>query len=677
VGARFGDVLVPQPESLFVQSIADRAPSVHLVGAPRTLRLVDEPSVKLEYRVSDDHGLREVDLVLRSGLREDRRVLSRPVDAPKDVGAYELKANDPFLRKTYASVEVRIEARDNDPSDGSKWGRSEPVVLVPARVGEPEALRFQALVAARDRLIDLLAARTKRQRTGKADAGLLALEAKEQADALDVLEKALAATYGGLPVRGSVTSLARGQAGRLGRALDEARKEPSKEKLGALVTATEDALLAIDAGLRMLSGRDARAVAKRLAEVADELVAATDAARSAGAPVPAGAVARLDAALLVLREGGAELAKLGELGADLGEVVGIALRRVARTRASFDWWHTELVARDLAERLRRPEPSFSGGGAAETGGPPSAQPGDASEAAKGQAAAQQALEELIKEHGTELEDVARSLDQAMKKEDLEALEREAKSHADAIREAVKSLPKQTGETDSAQSAASSAREQAESMASALEAGRPADAVRSGKGALRSIEEAKKRGGEARGDFVEERSAKDASGAQGTLERELAWAERALENLRQQASERAKPRLERSAKVEGGLEERAGKLRKQGDLADESNERLRQAEEAMARARKALEGGKGDEGLRAQREAQRLLEMARPDQDDRSEERGGDEGDGKEMSKKAEIPDKNKWKGPEQFRRRVLEGLKQSPDPVLREAIRRYAEGLLR
>lgn len=678
VGARFGDVLVPQPESMFVQSIADRAPSVHLVGAPRTARLVDEPSVKLEYRVSDDHGLREVDLVLRSGLREERRVLSRPVDAPSDVGAYELKASDTFLRKTYAPVEVRIEARDNDPSSGSKWGRSEPVVLVPARVGEPEALRFRALVAARDRLTDLLAARTKRLGPGKADVALFALETKEQAEVLAGLEKTLSATYGGLAVRGSVTSLARGQAGKLGRALDEARREPTKDKLAALVTATEDALLALDAGLRMLSSRDARAVAKRLADVADELVAATDAARGAGVPVPAGAVARLEASLSVLREGGGELAKLGELGADLGEVVSIALRRVARTRASFDWWHTELVARDLAERLRRPEPSFSGGGAAETGGPPSAQPGDASEAAKGQAAAQQALEELIKEHGTELEEVARALDQAMKKEDLEALEREAKSHAEAIREAVKSLPKQTGETESAQSAAAAAREQAESMASALEAGRPADAVRSGKGALRSIDEAKKRGAEARGDFVEERSARDASGAQGALERELAWAERALEKLRQEASDRAKPKLEKSAKAEGGLEERAGKLRKQGDLADESNDRLRDAEEAMARARKALESGKGDEGLRAQREAQRLLEMARPDQDqDDRPERGSEEGDGKEMSKKAEIPDKNKWKGPERFRRRVLEGLKQSPDPVLREAIRRYAEGLLR
>ena len=45
--------------------------------------------------------------------------------------------------------------------------------------------------------------------------------------------------------------------------------------------------------------------------------------------------------------------------------------------------------------------------------------------------------------------------------------------------------------------------------------------------------------------------------------------------------------------------------------------------------------------------------------------------------KAEIPDKDKHKGPEDFRRRVVKGLGSSSDPRLRDAVKRYAEGLVK
>ena len=78
VVARFGDVVIPQGEALDVRSIPDEAPVVRLEGAPRQLRLVDEvEDIVIKYEASDDHGLREVHLVLRSGTREERRVLAR------------------------------------------------------------------------------------------------------------------------------------------------------------------------------------------------------------------------------------------------------------------------------------------------------------------------------------------------------------------------------------------------------------------------------------------------------------------------------------------------------------------------------------------------------------------------------------------------------------------------
>ena len=93
-------------------------------------------------------------------------------------------------------------------------------------------------------------------------------------------------------------------------------------------------------------------------------------------------------------------------------------------------------------------------------------------------------------------------------------------------------------------------------------------------------------------------------------------------------------------------------------------------------------GNGERGLRHQKDAQRLLEMAREQGEEAHEGESGEregvkEGDSKQLARTAEIPGKDRHKGPQEFRRRVMEGLGSSGDPVLREAVKRYAEGLLR
>ena len=45
--------------------------------------------------------------------------------------------------------------------------------------------------------------------------------------------------------------------------------------------------------------------------------------------------------------------------------------------------------------------------------------------------------------------------------------------------------------------------------------------------------------------------------------------------------------------------------------------------------------------------------------------------------KTEIPNADAHKGPEDFRRRVTQGLSQPASGRLKDAVRRYAEGLLR
>ncbi|MGK3968233.1 DUF4175 family protein [Sorangium sp. So ce118] len=679
--ARFGQVRVRQADAQRVVSIPDDAPRVTLEGAPRTVKLLDEPSIPLRYEITDDHGLREVDLVLRAGAKEERRVLSRPAgDAKVDRGGYELRARDPFFRRTYVPIEVRIEARDNDPIEGPKWGRSEAILVVPPQVGEPEALRYVALSKARDALTDLLADRIgqKAPEAGGA-AGHAAHEAEAQAAAKAEVERALAADYGGLRVRGRIASLARGQLARLDEALAAERRSTTRAAHQKLLDETEGVLLAFDAGLRGLGYRDAQAVAQRLADVADEAAAAAELLDGGDRGNGEG---RLDAAVTVLGGGGVELSKLGDLGLDLGEIVANDLRRIARARGASDWVHAELAARDLAARLRRPEPSFGGGGrgGVESGAPRGPEPGDASSADESVAQSERDLEELARDHAAEMNAVAEELARASKPEDIAALREEAKKHAEAIREAVRDLPQPGAAPGSAESAAAAGREQAEAMAGALEQGRPEDAVQSGQGAMRSLGEATRLGSKSGGFFPEERAGREAAEAQQALADELAWAEDALRKLRQAASERAREGLERSSQREGSLADRARDLRKRGERGDgrmpeELLERLDDAEQAMRDAQRSLSEGDGEQGSERQRDAQRLLEMSRSE--DQGQEGDGDQEGDRDMARKADIPDKDKHKGPEEFRRRVLEGLGGTSEPRLREAVKRYAEGLLK
>jgi hypothetical protein len=99
VAARFGDVLIVQNESLEVESLADEAPKVEVQGAPRTVRLLDVTEVEVNYEVADDHGLSQVDLVLRAGAKEERRSLAK-LDGQElfQRGSAVVRPNDRFIK---------------------------------------------------------------------------------------------------------------------------------------------------------------------------------------------------------------------------------------------------------------------------------------------------------------------------------------------------------------------------------------------------------------------------------------------------------------------------------------------------------------------------------------------------------------------------------------------------
>jgi hypothetical protein len=222
------------------------------------------------------------------------------------------------------------------------------------------------------------------------------------------------------------------------------------------------------------------------------------------------------------------------------------------------------------------------------------------------------------------------------------------------------------------------------MARSMEEGRLAKAAESGRNAQNALDEAKKilRRSGWREDPTGERQ-RLIDDARRALEGESKWASEQSQEERRRAAERARVPLEQNGEAEQRLAERtreiAQKGRDQGAFPEQALETLDEAERAARQAAEALQRGEADRGLERQREAQRQLEAAGAElhgDDDESGKQG--DGDGSQPSHDpVAIPDAKEHKGPEDFRRRVVRGLGQRSSGALKDAVRRYAEGLLR
>lgn len=686
VSARFGDVLIREPQALELRAQPDAVPKIELEGAPRTISLRDLERLELRYLASDDHGLRQIDLVLRSGAREDRRVLTR-LDGQSRVerGAHALDVRDAFLRRMFLPVIATIEARDTNDAPGAGWGRSAAITIVPPEVGEPEALRLAALESVRDLLVDLLDRRLRTELEDRSatplDKEARAARTKEETElrraALARLRSVLEETYAGVRISSGFSAFAMGQA----RALENTSGGPP-----AMRRRIEDALLALDAGIRSLGDRDAATVAKRLGDVAEEVaegakVALRTEKRTEG-------LQRIEAALGVLETGSAHLERLGTLGADLGSVAQGEIRRIRRARASEALLHVELAARHLAARLRRPNPSFSaaGGGGAVEAGPGRGAPGPASDADQRFDQLVQELEQLAAEHAEEIRRVERTLAEADRAEHAEDFAREAAERAARLRQRLDDLPEPGAQPGSARAAAALAREHMSAMAQNLERLSLSGAVETGSSARGLLEQARalaKDSSRPSNWLDDEGTAR----AEQELAEQLAWAEAALERLRERAAGRAAQELAEAGAREKGFAERAGNLAGRGAhgearLPEEMEDALERAESIMREAARELAEGRGQAGLDLEREAQRLLERSSSgrtlDEGDArtSEERSSRGENGRRMATEGDVPRADEAQRAAEFRKRVLEGLAKERRGRLGPAVERYAEGLL-
>lgn len=674
VAARFGDVLIAEPDAIRILSLADGAPVVTLEGAPASMPLRDLSRLELRWLAQDDHGLHQVDLVLRSGNREERRTLGTFDDeSARQNGGHVLMPSDPFLRSLFLPAEISIEARDNDPVGGSKWGKSAAITLVPSAVGELDAQRYLALTRARDRFVDALAVAMEevpgadRARSKEREQRL----AEKLSKARTGLMQDLGASYGGLRV----------PAGLRAFALGRLRLVPEKQPLEQRRQSLEVLISELDGVLMSLSQRDAQRVAMILGNVAEEAMVGAQQAQIGEAPERG--LARLDTAVYALREGARQLLALGVLGNDLGSVALADLGRVVRGRDSGDLYHAELAARHLADRLHRPNPSF---GASGSGGVEAGQ-GGSREPQQRPSGAEQEFDELMDQinklaaqHGKAIDQVDQTLSAADAEPDPAGLKEEAEERARQLRNSVQGLPEPGSSPGTPEAAAALARENARAMAHDMESLQLAEAAEDARRTLAALGEASSK---AQGQTYFQGQLEQ---ARATVEEQLRWVQQQLEVQRSAARERAKGSLEQHSALEEKLAGRAAELARQGDersspLPGEITERLREAERLMRQAAGQLSRGEGKAGSELQREAQRLLDQA----DSRSEEQeGGEEGEGddeggngRDTPSRGDVPKAEEQNKAEAFRKRVLRNLGDSPAGRLSPAVKRYAEGLLR
>ena len=119
-----------------------------------------------------------------------------------------------------------MEAKDNDPITGPKWGSSEAITVVPPDVGEPQAMRVEGLRKLRDRFVDSLAWRMEHpipHALGERKS-MLADEGKTVDDDAELLDATVSSSYAGVRVPGRVQARLRGQMRKVREAMTKRKR---------------------------------------------------------------------------------------------------------------------------------------------------------------------------------------------------------------------------------------------------------------------------------------------------------------------------------------------------------------------------------------------------------------------------------------------------------------------
>ena len=668
VAAKLGEVVVMQRDELIVDAEVDTAPRVSLRDANRTIRLSEAPRVDLFYEAEDDHGLRQIDIVLKSVEREERRPLMR-LDGQirEQQGSHSLDAADPFFKSARLPVKVRIEARDDNNLVENNWGHSDWLTLEPENPGDAEVARLKELDGLRATLLDWYAAELRPAASGKP--GPSDEPARAALNKLREVEARSNETSGYPHALALLLRAAREQLQTLSFHSPKARP------------VLEEAILTIDSAVHSLAERDATAVAQTLADLADEV--ARGAHQAISSEKKSSAVQRLDYAAAILAKGGVQLQQLGSLGADLGEIVRAALVRINRTRKGEDFTHVELTARYLAARLRRPMPSAAQSSGVEAGagagdGAARVPPSDANVRIERLLLE---LQQIRDEHKAGLDLLERELKGAEAGVQPEESRASAKERAERLRHLAERLPNRGAEPDSALSSQNVAREQAFGMAEAIERLSPDDTLIRGRAAHDAINEALVRGSKESEPGIDRKALQ---ALRDEIDSQLQHAERVSERTKQKAAQSVSERLREQVGQERRLAERTQSLANRKNARDVAmpesmRDDLKRASGLMQQASESLDGKDGELAYDKEKSAQALLDKftSKPNQGDDASNNGNHHGKPSPATDKGTVKSTGDPQAAAAFRRRVQQGLSGDVPGGLGSTIRRYAEGLLR
>jgi hypothetical protein len=248
--ARVQDEWVTDPASPKLHVIADAAPVV-MLDAPTDDRNADvtEP-VPFVYRVRDDHGLAEVDLVVQLAPRRERRIAVTRSDqeGQKDFADSTHVTPADFGVQAGASFNVWIEARDRDAFKGPNVGRSPIRRITVSSISNPRGAPIALVTEARDHALDTLGKRLEtdvpeKQSEVAQRAKQLSSEARPLVKNLETLASAYAKSTGDQSTADTLRDMVR-RFSRLGREERDAAEHSDKRAWNktheALVSELED-----------------------------------------------------------------------------------------------------------------------------------------------------------------------------------------------------------------------------------------------------------------------------------------------------------------------------------------------------------------------------------------------------------------------------------------------------
>jgi cell fate (sporulation/competence/biofilm development) regulator YmcA (YheA/YmcA/DUF963 family) len=676
VAARLGQVLIYQKTALALHAVADEPPEVELLGAPKRVDIANLVELPLRYQVRDDHGIVEVEMVLRSGSDQDRRKL---VHFTQETRRYEgvtvLLTNDSFILQGTGAIEVQIVARDNNGVDGSKSRASQSLWLDKPGVGAPQVEKYEALIEIRNILVDGLDTVHRHQELSSNPSSFFETLGQAQNNYLS-----LVGTSGKKNLL--IKNFLRAQLDKLSK--HSTRRFPSEAHLS-------ETLLAVDALVEASSLRDAEQVARQLARIAEEIEGfAKEQERAERKEL---ALRNLPLARDRLRLGAEKLTRLGFLGKDLGNIAIAGVYRIARASQQGDYKAVERAASFLAERLNRPVPSFMGGAhpnvesgtSRSSSGGDSSAPGKPSEANTRFERVTNELRQLTLEHANLTETVRQLVENFEQNLGSDESLNEAEARASELRKIVSRLPNVGEEPGSPRASAALARELTHGAAESLSRRNFGAALDGIKQAMDALSEAERV--TLAIDPTEDNAVAEYRKIRGKLSEHARWLEAELDQMRQKIGQKSAETFRKVAKEERELFERAKSIveRESKDdavLPEEYREDLEQAARLMNEATRALEGAKGQPALDRQKRAQQLLERSEltNSQDDSEKDTASNQTDSEGRAKSGgngSVAATSESEARERFRRRVLEGLGKDYPPDTAAKIHRYVEGLIR